>query len=138
MESSGRQRRHNQVNDAINGLQARELTRRLDTKAATQTLPMEVPPEIWQRIATLETRVELLSTKTSRDFASAGVRFDRLELQSSDGTPLENIGSKAFRKKARPVGKEVRQRVGHHDARQEELIAYVDRMYEHRELFRAR
>ena len=57
------------------------------TEAATQTLPMEVPPEIWQRIATLETRVELLSTKTSRDFASAGVRFDRLELQTTDGTP---------------------------------------------------
>ena len=84
---------------------------------------MEVPPDIWQRIATLENEVKLLSTKTSRDFASAGVRFDRLELQSSDGTPWENISSKAFRKKARTVGKEVKQRKKHHDAQQKELIA---------------
>ena len=51
------------------------------TEAATQTLTIEVPPEIWQRIATLETRVDLLSMKTSQDFASAVFRLDRLELQ---------------------------------------------------------
>ena len=86
------------------------------TEAATQTLPMEVPPESWQRIATLETRVKQLSTKTSRDFASVGVCLDRLELQSTGGAPLENICSEAFRKKARPGEKEVRQRLEHRDA----------------------